>query len=224
MDKIAERIFRYKRANFSKLSAYGFVEKDGALTRNFGIVGGQMRLKVVVDGDGKVFSAVTDLEMGENYSLFLVDDAVGGFVGEVRGEYERVLSEIAQNCFDKQVFKSDYANKVIAYIDGKYGDAPEYLWEKLPDCAAVRRADNRKWYAVIFNIKANKLGLTEDGDRDVIDLRAEPEVIDGLVDGKVYFRGYHMNKRNWITVCLDGNPAIEEIFSMIDTSYRLAKK
>jgi predicted DNA-binding protein (MmcQ/YjbR family) len=33
--------------------------------------------------------------------------------------------------------------------------------------------------------------------------------------------GYHMNKRHWNTVILDGSISDEEIFSMIDDSYDL---
>lgn len=28
--------------------------------------------------------------------------------------------------------------------------APEFLWEKHSDCAAFRRPDNRKWFAIIL--------------------------------------------------------------------------
>jgi predicted DNA-binding protein (MmcQ/YjbR family) len=33
--------------------------------------------------------------------------------------------------------------------------------------------------------------------------------------------GYHMNKRHWNTVVLDGSLPAEDIFAMIDESYRL---
>ena len=36
--------------------------------------------------------------------------------------------------------------------------------------------------------------------------------------------GYHMNKRHWNTITLDGSIAAVEIFSMIDESYALVVK
>ena len=57
-----------------------------------------------------------------------------------------------------------------------------------------------------------------------MDLRLSPELMEATVDGKKYFPGWHMNKKNWYTVMLDGSLPTEEIFSRIDESYRLALK
>jgi predicted DNA-binding protein (MmcQ/YjbR family) len=48
------------------------------------------------------------------------------------------------------------------------------------------------------------------------------EEIDVVVDGKKYYPGYHMNKKHWVTICLDGSVPIEEVFRRIDESYGLA--
>ncbi len=52
----------------------------------------------------------------------------------------------------------------------------------------------------------------------------KPEDIDALVDGKKYLPGYHMNKRHWVTICLDGSTCQEEIFCRIAESFALALK
>lgn len=44
------------------------------------------------------------------------------------------------------------------------------------------------------------------------------------VDYKKYFPGWHMNKRNWYTIILDGSVSIEEIYCRIDKSYQLATR
>ena len=36
--------------------------------------------------------------------------------------------------------------------------------------------------------------------------------------------GWHMNKKHWYTICLNGSVPICEILSRIDASYQLAKK
>ncbi len=59
---------------------------------------------------------------------------------------------------------------------------------------------------------------------DIIDLRMRPDNAEKLIDGKVYLPGYHMNKKNWFTVVLDGSAPTEEIFRRIDDSYSLANK
>jgi hypothetical protein len=57
---------------------------------------------------------------------------------------------------------------------------------------------------------------------DIIDLRVNPKEVDSLVDGKKYFPDYHMNKKHWVTICLDGSVPLEEVFCRIDESYVLA--
>ncbi|MBR1680176.1 MmcQ/YjbR family DNA-binding protein, partial [bacterium] len=54
-----------------------------------------------------------------------------------------------------------------------------------------------------------------------IDLRASTEEIENLVDNKKYFSGYHMNKKHWLTIILDGSVPIEDIYNRIDSSYNL---
>lgn len=48
--------------------------------------------------------------------------------------------------------------------------------------------------------------------------------LEETIDNKRYFSGYHMNKKNWYTICLDGSIDNDEIFKRIDISYELAKK
>ena len=61
-----------------------------------------------------------------------------------------------------------------------------------------------------------------EGAVEIIDLRIKPEDVEALLDGKKYFPGYHMNKRHWYTICLDGSVPIEEIFCRVDESFALA--
>ena len=49
-----EMIFRYKKANFEKLLANGFVYCDGMYTKSFLILGEQFRLELAIDKDGHI--------------------------------------------------------------------------------------------------------------------------------------------------------------------------
>ena len=169
--------------------------------------------------DACLIDAATD----EPYTLFLVEDAQGSFIGEVRAAYCDALSAVAEACFAKTVFQSGYSESVIEYARNTYGDELEFLWEKFPKNAILRRKDNRKWYAALLTISKSKLGAFPDEEIEVLDLRAAPEAIPDMVDGKRVFAGYHMNKKHWITLPLDGTLPAEEICAMLDTSYALAK-
>lgn len=223
MDILAN-IFQRKTANFEKLAAYGFTKETGGYSYTAVLPGSAFLMTVSVTEQGGVSAVVTDPAFGEPYTLHLVDGALGSFVGGVRAEYEHILADVADQCFDAEVFKSALSKKAIAYIKEKYGDALEYLWEKFPDVAVVRRKDNRKWYAVIFTVSRRRLGFDSEERVEIIDLRMPPEEIEKQVDGVGILPGYHMNKKHWVTVCLDGEVSFDEICRKIDESYRLAKK
>lgn len=223
MNKISERIFKNKKPDFKRLEEYGFLSSDGSHTKKYAILNGQFELAVCVTADA-VQTTVIDMATEEPYTLFLADGAAGSFVGAVRSEYEKVLTEIAENCFDEFIFKSEYTQSVIKYVAEKYGDKLEFLWEKFDDNAIWRRQDNKKWYGIILTVTKNKLGLKSDERVEALDLRADPERIPEMVDGVKIFGGWHMNKKHWITVCLDGSVPLNDICRMIDISYNLAKK
>lgn len=220
MNKIIEQIFKNRRPNVKRLSCYGFECFDDVYLYKTTILDGQFSLTVKVSG-GLVGTELVDVSTDEPYTLFLADSAVGSFVGSVRTAYEAALLDIAEKCFDKHVFKTDYAQQIIRYIADKYGDELEYLWNKFPDNAIWRRSDNRKWYALLVTAAKDKIGLPSKERAEMIDLRGDAEQ---LADGVRIFKGYHMNKKSWITIVLDGSVALDEIYKLIDSSYQLAAR
>ena len=180
-------------------------------------------LTIIIDGRGSIKTKLFDTD-GEPYTLHLVEGASGSFVGTVKAEYERVLAEVYEQCFDKENFKSAQALRLVEHIRETFDDEPEYLWEKYPGYAVFRRKDNRKWYALIANVPKRYLKLGGDEEIEILNVRMEPEELDRLVDDEKYFRGYHMNKRLWLTVRLDDCLTDDELFARLERSYQLAKK
>lgn len=217
-------LFNNKKANTEKLLKFGFSEENNSYIYSKELLEGEFELTVTVNEDGLVSAKVTDTFSKEPYTLHLVADADGKFVGKIKDEYENILKKIADECFENDIFKSDFSKKVIKYARKKYGDELEYLWEKFPNNAVIRRKDNAKWYAAILTVQKNKLGLEGSEIIEIIDLRANPDEIDLIVDNKKYFRGYHMNKKHWITIILDGSVNEDELYRKIDDSYILANK
>lgn len=177
-----------------------------------------LTLKVV---DSKLFSCVED-SFGEEYTLHLVENSVGAYVGNVRDEYQKILSAFEENCCEENIFRAQLTKKLIMYVREKYGDELEFLWEKFPNCAVWRRQDTQKWYAVLMEISERKLGLDSDQLAEVLDLRGTE--LENFLDGEKYFAGYHMNKKSWFTVRLDGSVSFDEICTRLDESYKLATK
>ena len=224
MNALLERAFRHRSILVSKLPAYGFSEQDGAFCYRTRIAEGQMELTVTVDGRGEISVRVTDSDTGEEYTLYLAEGAAGSFVGRVRADVEAVLWDVAERCCERKIFKSETTLRLIEYVRKTYGDEPEYLWERTPENAIFRRKDNRKWYAAVLTVKKDRFGFDSSEPIEVLDLRAAPEEIAGLTDGKTIFPGYHMNKKHWITLLLDGTLGFAEIRRRLDESYERAKK
>ena len=213
-----------RKLNISKLLPFGFASTDAGYLYQTDMMDGQMKLTVIITFEGKLYTEVVDNSSGDEYVLHRVAGAVGSFVGQVKAEYEEILEEISAKCFDPEVFKNKQTKAVIEYVWNTYGDELEYLWQKFPDNAVVRRKDNQKWYAAILTVSRRKLGFDSDEMVEIIDLRIKPEDMEGTVDNMRYFPGYHMNKKHWYTLLLGGSIPTEEICRRIDESYILAKK
>ena len=219
-----EPLFRSLKVRTELLRPFGFVEGENGHNYSTALLGGRFEMTVTITEDGKIFAEVIDALSRDDYVLHLVSGAEGAFVGQVREEYERVLGRIAAGCFEKDAFKSEEARRVIEYVREKYHGELEFLWEKFSGNAIFRRQDTAKWYAALLSVQKKKIGLPGDDMVEIIDLRGRPEDISVLLDGKKYLPGYHMNKKRWFTVCLDGSVPVEEIFRRIDASYALAVK
>lgn len=222
-NKICEKIFKNLKANHDKLIEYGFnLQKNGYFYQKK-LKNDEFCLNIQVE-DNVVKTKVVEKETGEEYILFLLDDAVGEFVIGLRSEYEKALDDIAQACFDREVFTLPMTQKIISYVKKKYNNELEYLWEKFPKNAICRRDDNKKWYAAFIKIPKSKLGNFSQEEVEILDLRANSEDIERLIDNKTFFPAYHMNKKSWITISLNDIKDETILYELIDKSYMLAAK
>jgi len=146
-----------------------------------------------------------------------------GYSEKVYKAYSEILAKIQKECSEDEIFKANYTKEIINYVKNKYEDKLEFLWEKSPKNAVLRRKSSNKWYAVILTISKRKLNLDSDEIIEIINLHNNPEEIEKLIDNKKYFPAYHMNKKYWCTICLDRTVELKEIYKLIDISYKLAK-
>lgn len=221
---IAHDIFRRKAVVPQRLSNYGFTRSADVYSYHTILPSSGFEVYINITEQGKISTAIIDPATNEPYTLHLVDSAAGSFVGNIKAEYEHILHEIADNCFEPNVFKNVQAKKLIDYVRNKYGDELEYLWTKFPDNAVWHRKDTGKWYGALLSVSTSKLGVVPGEMAEIIDLRIQPEYMSDLIDHKLYFPGWHMNKKNWYTMILDGSVSLDELYHRIDESYMLAKK
>lgn len=217
-----EKIFKYKKIDFEKLKKYGFVCKNDVFEYQTEILSGEFVMFVYISKDEKISTKILDKNTNEEYFLHLVETSSGAFVGKIKEEYEKVLIDICSSCCTSDVFKGEQAKKLLALVEANFNDKLEFLWEKSPNVAILRRKDSKKWYAVFFNLPKNRLGKFDKIETDIIDIHINEKDLE-LIDNKSVFPAYHMNKKHWLTICLDSSVPTEKIWALMQTSYDLAK-
>lgn len=113
--------------------------------------------------------------------------------------------------------------EILRFAAEKYGTQPDYPWSSAPDYAVLRHSDSKKWYGIIMNVPKERLGLSG-GGTDILNLKCGPVLSGSLRLSDGFLPAYHMNRENWITVLLDGTVKTDDIFPLLETSYRLTER
>jgi len=210
-----------RRISYEKLMEYGFKKEKEQYIYKTKIEDDQFEINIVIS-DKEKYSKLIDLEDNTEYILVDIENAEGQFVGKIKQTYENKIEDIIQKCTTKEIFKSTQAKEIIHYIEQKYKDKLEYLWEKFDNNAIWRNKQNQKWYGLLLTVSKRKLEIEEDEEIEIIDLRYQKDKTEEIIDNKKIFSGYHMNKKSWITIKLDNSVDTKEIYQLIDNSYNLS--
>lgn len=110
--------------------------------------------------------------------------------------------------------------KVFEYVSKKYLAKIEYLWESTPNCAVFRHNDNKKWFGIVMDVSKNRFGIEDNTIIDVLNVKVTDFALrDFLLHKDGIFVGYHMNKRYWLSVFLDGSVKEKDVLNLIDISF-----
>ena len=216
-------LIKDKKIDLKRLEKFGFKLINKSYCYHTSLLKNQFKMSVKISLDNSIFTEIIDTETNEPYVLHLLEMKRSGYSEKVYKVYSQILEKIQKECFEDEIFKANYTKEIVAYIKNKYRDELEFLWEKSPKNAVVRRKSSKKWYAVILTVSKRKLNLDSDEIIEVINLHNSEEEIKKLIDCKKYFPAYHMNKKHWCTICLDRTVELKEIYKLIDISYELAK-
>ena len=86
---------------------------------------------------------------------------------------------------------------ILEYVNKKYETISEKPWMTSPKNEVLRHKNQKKWYGIIMDISANKLGLNSKEKIDILNVKAEPQFIDFLQSyGEKIYPAYHMNKKH----------------------------
>ena len=111
-----------------------------------------------------------------------------------------------------------------SFIEDFYGIKYDCPFEDELDAWVFRHPDNKKWFALVMRIKKRKLGIDIDEYIDVVNMKCAPEIMDDLWQEQGVFPAYHMSKKHWLTLTLDGSCDDEIIKFVLNISHTLTKR
>ena len=205
--------FRRMRVKRTTLQKFGFKKASTSWTYSAPIASGALVCTVTVNASGAVKETTTDAATGDEYVQHRVAGASGKFVGSVRCEIMALMKRIADSCFERDVFKTDLARGIIAFAGSKWDEKPEFLWKNFPDYAVLRRRDTNKWYALVARLSADMVGGSRKDIIEAVNLRRTDSM-----DGPRFLPAYHMNKKTWTTIVLDGSVGKDELLGLLSES------
>lgn len=110
----------------------------------------------------------------------------------------------------------------LDFVAEVYSCEPDYPWEKDLDAAVFRHRVSRKWFALLMNVSADKIGRIDNERIWIVNLKADKWNISDLRMEKGIYPAYHMNKAYWITVNLAEVNAVI-IAKLLEASYKLTR-
>ena len=215
---IEEEIFKKGTFQEKELIKYGFKKENNKYILKKLFLNNSFITEIEIFNN-KITGKVIDLEVEEEYTN-LRTNSKGEFAGKVRDSYKEILLSIKENCFIENTFLNPQTNRVNNYIKEKYKDNPEFLWSKFPGYAVYRNKNNEKWYSIIMNISSDKLNK-EIGEVEIINIKLNEDKIMNLLKKEGFYKAYHMNKKDWISIILNDTLEDKKIFSLIDESYEI---
>ena len=218
MDDFVNKIFKNKIFVEAKMQKFGFKKIGDSFVYTKKLLDNQFEFYIKIFGTKNIETHLTDIQTKDIYTLHLVEDAAGTFVGEVRDSYQSILNKIAENCCKSTYFIFPQSNRLTDLIKEKYGDSPEFLWEKTPGTAIFRNPQTRKWYAAILNIDKSKIDKKSKGEVEVLNIKLDKDEVQNLLKQKGFYPAYHMNKKNWITIILDETLDDDSIMLLVEKS------
>lgn len=210
-----DAIFRRYQVIVHLLIPYGFMKTNHAYVYRKYFFNDEFQAIITIH-QGNVSGRVIDQNTMEEYVNLRIQSQTGSFVQQVRSEYESILLDIRNHCFEERCFISDQANRIHECIMKRFSNPVEHPWKKDPYSAVYRNPQSQKWYALILRV-IDKQDISN--QEDVLNIKLDPEEIKELLKKRGFQSAYHMNKKHWITIILNDTCTDDQIMALIEKSH-----
>ncbi len=157
--------------------------------------------------------------MKEVYTAHQVTAPSGAFVHQVREGYQAILTRVVETCCIALPFSQQQSNRIAQQVKDKWGDLPDYPFVKSPEIGSFRHPANQKWYALVIQVKRGRLDGSDDQEVvEIVNLKVDAREIAELLSQSGIYPAYHMSKKSWVSVLLDGTVEDQTIFALLEKS------
>ena len=220
------QVLKTPKASFvaSKLIAFGFEFDSQTSTYLYKSKASDFNFEFrILIKDGEYSTKVYDLDSECEYLLHKSHQAQGEFVGRVREYLSNLENKIIKQCALDPMFNTVQATEIIERVQEKYHVKAEFLFGENEPTAVFRKVVKAKpkWFAFISRCNRKTVTGFGEGKIEILNLRLEASDVDTLITHEHIHRGYHMNKKYWLTIELDTTVDTDMIYALLDKSYQL---
>lgn len=152
----------------------------------------------------EIYDEIIDLDSGEPYTLYKLASLHSGFAYSVKQAVENEIYELFPDLLlsDEPLSDSRQFNELSRRLERDFQEPADDPFEEY-DIRVFRLTDKGKWYGLIMETPASKLGLESDNPVLLLQFRVEKGKAEEYIDNQTIYRSYHMNKKNWVAIILD---------------------
>ena len=182
---------------------------------------GEFELRMTMS-DQELELVVYDLAMEEPYTLFEVASASGALVTALRQQVDDILNRI----LGQQIQDNPLVEALVEYVATTYEVAPAHPFKRHPEIIGFKVPEVDKLFGIILPVNYCQIDKASSRNDQVLvlNLKGKPDQILGRIDNDRYFPAYHMNKKYWISIPLDGRVEDDLLFGLVAKSWALTKK
>jgi len=221
---IEEEIFGKLTPVKDSFGPFGFTRKASGWVYRESFLNGAFVAEIHIDDRGHLTGRVIDADLEEDYLPFRVKTDVGDYVASVRQGYADILQKVARACYKSAPFASSQANRIASLILSRYHESPDFPFSTYPDCAVFRFDGTGSWYGLVMPVRFSKISGVpkaspeDDPVADVLNLRVGENRVGEATSHPGFYPAYHMQKKAWVSVVLDGTPDDQTILAYLDIS------
>lgn len=215
-----DQIFLKSLADYERLVKFGFTQEGDWLLYSYIDEPTSLEVQIRVSANGKVRCTVYDPSINDVYDGYRIDGVQGPFASGFRTRIEAFLQKLKEECFTTNLFQGTVANSLVEAYEDVFGAQPDLPWTRdYTDYVVFRTKENGKWFALIMAVPYDRLIKGKTGNCEIVNLKLDDEVEAALKEPGV-LPAYHMNKKRWVSVLLDGTVDLKRVLELSSISYR----